>query len=135
MSNMQIINKLKDYAELAWASYGYFYLADKGYKSTNNKDDERLKYFRNTIKQVEYDIRPTFADILNIEYKYYKVGTLKGDFTPTQAKRFFERYTLIGHIPDDKNRHISYDKRGFSATIFYDNINTDYIIAFSGTKY
>ena len=26
---MQIINKLKDYAELAWASYGYFDLVGK----------------------------------------------------------------------------------------------------------
>ena len=29
MSNMQIINKLKDCAELAWASYGYFDLVGK----------------------------------------------------------------------------------------------------------
>ena len=146
MSNVQIINKLKDYAELAWASYGYFHLSDENYKPASNKDDKRLKYFRETIKQVEYDIRPTFADILNIEYKYYKDENgkpknswyddkfLGGDFTPTQAQQFFERYTLIGHIPDDTNRHIPYDKRGFSATIFYDKLNANYIISFRGTN-
>ena len=32
MSNMQIINKLKDYAELAWASYGYFHLRGKKFE-------------------------------------------------------------------------------------------------------
>ena len=130
MTNKEIINKIKDNAELAWASYGHFHLIDKKFK----KDD---KY--GNKKGVE--ITPT--DILNMDYNGYKTDDstffntheLKGDFSPTQAQQFFERYTLIGHIPDDKNRHIPYDKRGFSATIFYDKLNANYIIAFRGTKY
>ena len=131
MTNKEIINKIKDNAELAWASYGYFHLKGKKFKE---KAVEKFNIKNTTII--------TLTDILNIDYKGYevvdanneKVGTLKGDFTPTQAKQFFERYTLIGHIPDDKNRHIPYDKRGFSATIFYDKLNANYIISFRGTN-
>lgn len=137
MSNMQIINKLKDCAELAWASYGYFHFADENYKPASNKDDKRLKYFRETIKQVEYDIRPTFADILNIEYKYYKDENgkskdswyddkfLGGDFSPTQAKQFFEKYELLIHQPNTES--------GFSATLFQHKQSKLFTLAIRGT--
>ncbi|MGX3045816.1 lipase family protein [Helicobacter sp. T3_23-1056] len=147
-----MIQKLRDYAELAQASYGYFHYASPNFKPNTNKDEKKLSYFRDIYHKNNPSDKqwskafPTPADILNIEYKYYKDENgkiknswyddkfLKGDFTPTQAKRFFERYTLIGHIPDDKNLHIPYDKRGFSATIFYDKLNANYIIAFRGTN-
>ena len=134
-SNKQQIQKLRDCAELAQASYGHFHLA-------NNKFSEKIQ---TKINRTENPII-TYEDILNKEYEQYEaitinelnqeesIGTLKGDFTPTQAKRFFERYTLIEHIPDDKIRHIPYDKRGFSATIFYDKLNANYIILFRGTN-
>ena len=91
----------------------------------------------------------TFADYevykpqLSPKFKPNKVGTLKGDFTPTQAKRFFERYELIHHIPNTLS--------GFSATLFGEkrkqtSTQTDevkytnqygyvnYILAFRGTE-
>ncbi|WP_233714324.1 hypothetical protein [Helicobacter trogontum] len=66
----------------------------------------------------------TLHDILDLTYKEYiavesnphklddeiKVGKLKGDFTPTQAKRFFSRYDLLIHQPNTES--------GFSATLF-----------------
>ncbi|WP_181881873.1 hypothetical protein [Helicobacter sp. MIT 14-3879] len=52
MTNKEIINKLKENAELAWASYGYFHLANKDYKPEGwwNKDKERLDEFRRKYK-------------------------------------------------------------------------------------
>ncbi|EOH7148841.1 hypothetical protein ACMC3T_001640 [Campylobacter coli] len=45
MNNKEQIKKLKDNAELAMASYGYFHLADKSYNH-NDKYEKRLKEFR-----------------------------------------------------------------------------------------
>ena len=145
MNNKIQIQKLKDNAELAWASYGYFHLADSNYKPDEySKDGKRLKYFRKLkAKELGRDLDentyPTPADILNMEYKYFKdkkTGKLKdgffddklfdGDMTPTQAKRFSERYELIHHIPNTLS--------GFSATIFYDTSQQEYIITFRGTE-
>ncbi|RDU59979.1 hypothetical protein CQA53_11120, partial [Helicobacter didelphidarum] len=104
MSNKEQIKKLRDYAELAWASYGYFHLADKNYKPEGwwNKDKDRLKKFKE-IKNNTTAI-PTPTDILNIEYN----SLFKGEFSPLQAKRFFERYDLVEHQPNTTS--------GFSAT-------------------
>ena len=49
---------------------------------------------------------PTPSDILNIEYN----SLFSGDFSPTQAKRFFSRYDLLIHQPNTES--------GFSATLF-----------------
>ena len=138
MQNKEMIDKLRDNAELAWASYGYFHLANPKYDfNKDSTDKKRLEEFRkrkeenlkqNNIQITDQELQNTFptpADILNIEHKYFrdKNGKLQdswyhkhflgGDMTPTQAKRFFERYELIHHIP---NTTIS----GFSATLFYD---------------
>lgn len=65
---------------------------------------------------------PTYADILNITYKYYlddngkpkdgffDNGFLGGEFSPLQAKQFFSRYDLLKHCPNTNS--------GFSATLF-----------------
>ena len=109
MTNKEQINKIKDNAELAWAAYGHFHLANKNYNPDDKADKERLKEFREKIKKDE--TIPTPADILNIDYKYYRdekgnpiksfLGFeslvdkfLGGDFTPNQAKKFFEKYDL-----------------------------------------
>ena len=135
---LEKIKDLRDYAELAWASYGYFDLLGKKFA-----DKKEYKGRENT--------EITLHDILDSTYNGYiamgknrwnqdiELGTLKGDMTPTQAKRFFERYELIHHIPNTLS--------GFSATIFYDikesntTTNTkefekhfEYIIAFRDTE-
>ena len=130
MTNKETINKLRDNAELAMASYGYFHLANPKYDFDKDEiDKKRLKYFREIkAKELGRDLDentyPTPSDILNIEYKYFKdekTGKLKdgffddrlfdGDFSPLQAKRLFERYDLLKHCP---NTELS----GFSATLF-----------------
>ena len=106
MNNKQQIQKLRDNAELAMASYGYFHLIGKKFKN-----DSIYKGRENT--------EITLYDILDLTYKDYVTTDhtmlinpeyLKGDFTPTQAKRFFERYDLLIHQPNTKS--------GFSATLF-----------------
>ena len=124
MKNKILINKLKDNAELAMAAYGYFHLANPKYDfNQDNIDKERLKYFREITNDETQSLYPTPTDILNIEYKYFKdkkTGKLKdglfdddflgSDFTPTQAKRFFEKYDILIHQPNTES--------GFSATLF-----------------
>ena len=115
MSNKEQIKKLRDYAELAWASYGYFHLADKDYKPEGwwNKDKDKLKKFKE-IKNNTTAI-PTHTDILNIEYN----SLFSGNFGKEQAKQFFERYDLLKHYPNTDS--------GFSATLFQNKESKEYI--------
>ncbi|TLE07334.1 hypothetical protein [Helicobacter bilis] len=121
-NNKERIKKLRDCAELAWAAYGYFHLVNKNYKH-NDKDKKRLEHFPKLLKHLGEEKRdPTYADILDITYKYYLDDNGKpkdgffddrlfdGDFSPTQAKRFFERYDLLDHCSNTES--------GFSATLF-----------------
>ncbi|MDY5184796.1 hypothetical protein [Helicobacter trogontum] len=115
MTNKQQIKKLRDNAELAWASYGYFDLVGKKF----DIKDERIK----NSPRID-NLTITQTDILDLTYNKYiavksnphklddeiKVGKLDGDFTPTQAKRFFSRYDLLIHQPNTES--------GFSATLF-----------------
>ncbi|RDU60893.1 hypothetical protein CQA53_10590, partial [Helicobacter didelphidarum] len=97
----------------------------------------------------------TPADILDITYKYYlddngkpKNGLLDdklfdGDFSPLQAKRFFERYDLLEHCPNtdsgfsatlfgEKRKQKNIESKEISYTAEYGYIN--YILAFRGTE-
>ncbi|MDY5185099.1 hypothetical protein [Helicobacter trogontum] len=112
MKNKILINKLKDNAELAMAAYGYFDLIGKKIADKKGYEDSKKN------KPI------TQTDILDLTYKKYiavesnphkpddeiKVGKLDGDFTPTQAQRFFSRYDLLIHQPNTDS--------GFSATLF-----------------
>ena len=127
MTNKQQINRLRDNAELAWAAYGFFHLVN------GNFDKDILE----KIKRKE-NPTITYQDVLNVKYKNCKVigldrwgeeepiGTLDGDFTPTQAKNFFERYDILIHQP---NTH-----SGFSATLFQDRESKEYTLAIRGTE-
>ena len=117
MNNKQQIQKLRDNAELAMASYGYFHLIGKKIK---NDEDE---YGDKANKPI------TLHDILDITYKNYETQdstffnteNLNGDFTPTQAQRFFSRYDLLIHQPNTES--------GFSATFFYNKESKEYTLA------
>ena len=107
MINKEQIKKLRDNAELAWAAYGYFNLVGKKF---NDNDLKKTKIVRNpTI---------TYADVLDLTYKdyetidstFFNTENLKGDFSPLQSKRFFEKYDLLKHCPNTES--------GFSATLF-----------------
>ncbi|RDU61274.1 hypothetical protein CQA53_10410, partial [Helicobacter didelphidarum] len=132
MNCKEQIKKLRDYAELSWASYGYF---DRlKYNYAQDEDSKKaLKEFRK-IKDDETAII-TPADILDRTYKYYldedgkpKDGIvfglfaselLDGDFSPIQAQRFATRYEVKFHQPNTFS--------GFSATLFYDTFKDEYI--------
>ena len=122
MNNKQQIQKLRDNAELAMASYGYFHLIGKKFKN-----DSIYKGRENT--------EITLYDILDLTYKDYVTTDhtmlinpeyLNGDFTPTQAKRFFERYDLLIHQPNTES--------GFSATLFQHQESNKYTLAIRGTE-
>ena len=120
MQNKILINKLRDNAELAWAAYGYFHLADSNYNfDKDNTDRRRLAEFRkirkhnleqNNIRITDQELQntyPTPTDILNIEHKYFKDENdkpqdswyhkhfLGGDMTPTQAKKILCKVSFI----------------------------------------
>ena len=117
MNNKQQIEKLRDNAELAWASYGYYDLIGKKIK---NDEDE---YGNKADKPI------TLYDILDSTYKGYiamgkdrweqdiEIGTLKGDMSPTQVKSFFDKYDLLDFYPkfDTKNNK---QQEGFHACLF-----------------
>ena len=106
MDNKQQIQKLRNNAELAWASYGYFHCA--GYKFDIN--DDRLVTLENIL-----DI--TYKNSKIVDEKGFKVATLKGDMTPTQVKNFFDKYDLLDFYPkfDIKNNK---QIQGFHACLF-----------------
>ncbi|WP_181882482.1 hypothetical protein, partial [Helicobacter didelphidarum] len=154
MCNKEQIKKLRDYAELSWASYGYFhYFLEQQKKSyfmlLQDKDGNILKNQDDTPLTQTIEIK----HILNGEYKKYNIaeydhhikkyitiGTLKGDMSPNQAKRFFERYKLVEHCPNTDS--------GFSGTLFEDlgeidkstgkrkevSKDSKYILAIRGTE-
>lgn len=125
MKNKEFVKKLKDNAELAQASYGYYDLVTSNTNQLflilkDEKGRDRIDSNKNPIRR-----EINLTDIMNSDYaghsvvgkyKYGKrfeaVGTLKGDFATTQAKNFFERYDLLVHQPNTDS--------GFSATLFYD---------------
>ena len=127
-NNKERIKKLRDCAELAMAAYGYF---DRlKYNDAQDEDSQKaLKEFRKIKKDQAATI--AHADILDITYKYYLDDNGKpkdswyhnrlfdGDFTPLQAKRFFERYDLLKHCPNTDS--------GFSATLFQEKETKEYM--------
>lgn len=133
MNNKQQIEKLRDNAELAWAAYGYFDLIGK-------------RFDKKILKDIDRESTPiiTQTDILDSTYKGYivmgkdrweqdiELGTLKGDFSPTQVKRFFEKYDLLDFYPkfDTKNNK---QKEGFHACLFQDKESKQYTLAIRGS--
>ena len=131
MTNKQQIQKLRDNAELAWAAYGYYNLITNDTNQSfmvlkDEKGKDKVDSNGNPMtKQVN------LVDIMDITYKDYKVykpsrlptlkpdelGTLKGDFSPTQVKRFFDKYELLDFYPklDIKNNK---QIQGFHACLF-----------------
>ncbi|HDZ4962993.1 TPA: hypothetical protein RTH17_001830 [Campylobacter jejuni] len=124
MENKEQIKKLKDNAELAMASYAYFNLVGK---KINDNDLKKTKIARNPII--------TYADVLDLTYKGYVTSEhatffnpekLDGDFSPLQAKQFFERYDLLIYQPNTES--------SFSAALFYDTHKDGFVVWFRGTE-
>ncbi|CAG9058636.1 hypothetical protein DFW92_05310 [Campylobacter coli] len=127
MNNKEQIKKLRDNAELAWASYGYFDFINKQY-SFDEKDKDKFKtlYAKiNDLKKSDEKVqnaKATYTDILNMEYN----SLFDGEFSPLQAKQFFERYDLLIHQPNTES--------SFSAALFYDTHKDGFVVWFRGIE-
>ncbi|EAI7507910.1 hypothetical protein CNT09_09300 [Campylobacter coli] len=142
MKNKLLVNKMKNNAELAMAAYGYYDLMTSDInplfiKLKNEKENNKTNSDENFTKK-----EINLVDIMDITYNGYgvytpsplptlqpeKVGKLKGDFSPTQTKRFFKKYDMLKHCPNTESN-------GFSATFFYNKESKEYILAIRGTEF
>ena len=127
MKNKDTINRIKNAAELAWAAYGYYDLIGK-------KFAHKKEYGNRTNTKI------TLHDILDSTYVNYETHDstftntlkLKGDMTPTQAKRFFDKYELLDYFPKFDYKH-NKQKQGFHACLFQDRESEQYIFAIRGS--
>ena len=145
MKNKLLINKIKNAAELAMAAYGYYDLMTNDTNQLfivlkDEKGKDRIDSNKNPItKEI------TLTDIMDSNYAehnvvgkdkwgkdFKKVGTLKGDMTPTQVKRFFDKYDLLDFYPkfDNKNNK---QQKGFHACLFQDKESKEYTLAIRGS--
>ena len=135
----QYINNLKDYAELAQASYFYFdFLKDsnniprKIYKLDSNKEKIKDESYPRGYKEIEITLEhivsqkycnqevlvnlqqgdDIFTKMRNDANETFNFDKLNGEFSEIQAKNFAKRYEVIFHQPNTTS--------GFSATLFYD---------------
>lgn len=122
MKNKNFINVLKDYAELAWASYseslneGMFGDNDKKW-GFNQQGKYLTKQEAQKIHQVSYK-RALTSSI----FAFYNDARV--DFGDKQAEAFIHRYEILAFINNTDS--------GFSATLFYDTHNSEKILAFRG---
>ncbi|EOI8475701.1 hypothetical protein [Campylobacter jejuni] len=116
MDNKQQINKLRDMAELAQASYGYFHYVDNKF---DIKDEDKIVTFVNVL-----DI--TYKNSKIIDERGFKIGKLDGDFSPLQAKQFLDRYDLLIHQTNTES--------SFSAALFYDTYKDGFVVWFRETE-
>ncbi|WP_144690918.1 lipase family protein, partial [Campylobacter jejuni] len=124
----QQIKNLRDYAELAWASYFNLIYID-GQKANDFtigikrilKDEENIEKFE-YYKALSKDYKDYF--IYDDSLAFYP--KLNGEFGELQAKRFAKRYIIKFHQSNTFS--------GFSATLFYDTQKDKYIASFRGTE-
>ena len=158
MLNKESIDKIKDYADCADASYALlhyvfenidaFFDKDKWFDSDKIILGDKIKTEIKNIKdneQILYKVGDNTAYARCIEARFMQDKIIeKGIFIDTTINNnpknvlatdklsqrtinFVDRFKLLAHQPNTEY--------GFSATIFYDNINANYIISFRGTKY
>ena len=133
----QAINNLKDYAELAQASYFYFDLlkdsngiARKIYEldSKGNKieDTSYPRGYKEVAISLEHIVSKEYrgqealinlkqddtwkSNLLNTLDEKTNFNQLNGEFNPLQVQNFAKRYKICFHQPNTKS--------GFSATLF-----------------
>ncbi|XAK45914.1 Mbeg1-like protein [Campylobacter coli] len=115
------INKLRDYAELAQASYFYFDL--KGYILQENETIVAL----NELVSLSYNGKIAGKkEKVGQEYSFIGKGELNGEFGELQARNFSQRYEIKFHQPNALS--------GFSATLFYDKEKDKFVVGFRGTE-
>ena len=110
----ELINNLRDYAELAQASYFNFMYVNNNERKMDNYKIGQNRFFKDkeNIENLEY------TKTLSKKYKDYFIyddsialyPTLNGEFGEIQAKNFAKRYEIRFHQPNTES--------GFSATLF-----------------
>ena len=142
MENKLLINKMKNAPELAQAAYGYYDLMTNSdnqlfieIKNENNKDFIRKEIILADIMDSTFADYKVYKPQLSAKFKPDVVGTLKGDMTPTQTKRFFDKYDLLDFYPkfDNKNNK---QQKGFHACLFQDKESKEskeYTLAIRGS--
>ncbi|RDU61955.1 Mbeg1-like protein [Helicobacter sp. MIT 14-3879] len=142
------INNLKDYAELAWASYFYFdflntrniFELDSNQEKIQDKNSSRD--YREVKINLEHIISQKYKDqevlinlkkddtwqsrMLNFLDEKTNYDKLNGEFGELQARNFSQRYEIKFHQPNTLS--------GFSATLFYDMQKDKFIVGFRGTE-
>ena len=112
----QQIDDLRDYAELAMASYGYWHLMGKKFANKTEYKDRK-------------DTEIVMSDILDSAYNGYVTSQhitfintekLDGSMTPLQIQAFIKRYKIYFHQPNTAS--------GFSTTLFYDMQKGKFVI-------
>ncbi|HEF9832791.1 TPA: DUF2974 domain-containing protein [Campylobacter coli] len=124
----QQIKNLRDYAELAWASYFNLIYIDGQKTNDFTIGTERILKDGENIEKFEY------YKALSKDYKDYFIyddslafyPKLNGEFREIQTQNFAKRYIIKFHQPNTFS--------GFSATLFYDIQKDEYIASFRGTE-
>lgn len=127
-NGIQQIKNFRDYAELAWASY--FNLVHIDGQKANSFTIGTDRIFKDKDNQEKFE----YYKALSKDYKDYFIyddslvlyPKLNGAFSSIQAKNFAKQYEVKFHQPNTAS--------GFSATLFYDVIQKQYILAFRGTE-
>lgn len=143
------INDLKDYAELAQASYFNFEfmgnrkiyeLDSQGNKIKDESYPRGYKEIEVTLKHIvsqRYQGQEVlvnlqqgddiFTKMRNDANETFNSDKLNGEFGEIQAKNFVKRYEIIFHQPNTLT--------GFSATLFSDKMKNRFIVGFRGTEF
>ena len=149
----QALNNLKDYAELAQASYFYFDLFKdsqgiprKIYELDSNSNKIKDESYPRGYKEIEITLEhivsqkycnqevlvnlqqgdDIFTKMRNDANETFNSDKLNGEFGKIQTQNFIKRYEVIFHQPNTLT--------GFSATLFYDKEKDRFVAGFRGTE-
>lgn len=148
-----MIRRLKNNAELAWASYFYFdFLKDsnniprKIYELDSKNDKIKDKSYPRGYKEIEITLEhivsqrykgqevlinlqqgdDIFTKMKNEAKDSFNLDKLNGEFGEFQTKEFLKRYYLLDYYPKD-------DSKGFHACLFQDKESKEYTLAIRGS--
>ncbi|EAL1123595.1 lipase family protein [Campylobacter coli] len=123
----QQIKNLRDYAELAWASYFNLIYIDGQKTNDFTIGTERILKDGENIEKFEYykALSKDYKDCFIYDDSLAFYPKLNGEFREIQTQNFAKRYTIKFHQPNTLS--------GFSATLFYDKQKDEFVVGFRGT--
>lgn len=123
-TNKQIIEALRDNAELAWAAYGFFDRGEYddgelGYRYEDNKSQlnaKNGKEHNNITKATPPQYKITYPDILTGEYKdlraYHNIPDNNGEYQP--IKPFYKKSKFQGDMNKEQARQLLGDDKSIN---------------------